>query len=49
MADSLVIVNEFGEIGLDHLFVRVHGKHDLLNSGCLCCTVRGDLVRRCAS
>ena len=45
MAHTAVIVNEFGEIGLDHELV-VGGKEDmvLLNSGCLCCTVRGDLV-----
>lgn len=45
MGDAAVIVNEFGEIGLDHELV-VGGKEDmvLLNSGCLCCTVRGDLV-----
>lgn len=45
MGQAAVIVNEFGEIGLDHELV-VGGKEDmvLLNSGCLCCTVRGDLV-----
>ncbi len=45
MGHTAVIVNEFGEIGLDHELV-VGGKEDmvLLNSGCLCCTVRGDLV-----
>ena len=44
MARSLVLVNEFGEIGLDHLFVQaVDGDMVLLQSGCLCCTIRGDL------
>ena len=45
MENTAVIVNEFGEIGLDHELV-VGGKEDmvLLNNGCLCCTVRGDLV-----
>jgi len=40
-----VLVNEFGEIGLDHLLVE-HAAEDLvlLASGCLCCTVRGDLL-----
>ena len=40
-----VIVNEFGEIGLDHLLVE-HVSEDtvLLNNGCLCCAVRSDLV-----
>ncbi len=45
LADALVIVNEFGEIGLDHLFVeRLDGDLILMRSGCLCCTIRGDLV-----
>src|SRR5690242_18738757 len=45
MDSTAVIVNEFGEIGLDHLLVE-SAKEDvvLLNSGCLCCTVRGDIV-----
>jgi G3E family GTPase len=45
MAETAVLINEFGEVGLDHLLVR-HVSEDivLLNSGCLCCTVRGDLV-----
>ena len=46
MADTAVIINEFGEIGLDHVLVeRADDDTVLLNSGCLCCTVRGDLVR----
>src|SRR5215831_16292198 len=45
MAATAVIVNEFGEIGLDHLLVeRASEEVVLLNSGCLCCTVRGDIV-----
>src|SRR5215469_4538801 len=45
MAATAVIVNEFGEIGLDHLLVeRASEDVVLLNSGCLCCTVRGDIV-----
>ncbi len=45
MNATAVIVNEFGEIGLDHLLVE-SATDDLvlLNSGCLCCTVRGDIV-----
>ena len=40
-----VIVNEFGEIGLDHLLVRrVDESTVILKSGCICCTVRGDLI-----
>lgn len=47
MADALVLINEFGEIGLDHLLVA-HSREDIvveMSSGCLCCTIRGDLVR----
>jgi G3E family GTPase len=40
-----VIINEFGEIGLDHLLVKpIRDGVVLLQSGCLCCTLRGDLV-----
>ena len=46
LRDTAVLVNEFGEIGLDHLLVeRLDEETVLLNAGCLCCTVRGDLVR----
>jgi G3E family GTPase len=46
MAGTAVLINEFGEIGLDHLLVeRLDGEAVLLNAGCLCCTVRGDLSR----
>ncbi|MGE0426083.1 MAG: GTP-binding protein [Reyranellaceae bacterium] len=46
MARSLVLVNEFGEVGLDHLFVQsVDGDMVLLQSGCVCCTIKGDLER----
>ena len=47
LADTAVIINEFGEIGLDHLLVEKSDDEGMvtLNSGCLCCTVRGDLVR----
>jgi G3E family GTPase len=45
LADTAVIINEFGEIGLDHLLVReISDGVVLLQSGCLCCTLRGDLV-----
>jgi G3E family GTPase len=45
MAATAVIINEFGEIGLDHLLVE-SATDDvvLLNSGCLCCTVRSDIA-----
>ena len=41
-----VIVNEFGEIGIDHDLVT-HSSDELfeMNNGCICCTVRGDLIR----
>ena len=46
LAGTAVLINEFGEIGLDHLLVeRIDDTTILLNAGCLCCTVRGDLVR----
>jgi G3E family GTPase len=45
LADTVVIVNEFGEIGLDHLLIEtVDEGLVLLGAGCLCCTVRGDLI-----
>src|SRR5215471_4031413 len=45
LAETAVIINEFGEIGLDHLLVEhVDDGVVLLASGCLCCTMRGDLV-----
>ncbi|MBI2738951.1 MAG: GTP-binding protein, partial [Rhodospirillales bacterium] len=44
MARSLVLVNEFGEVGLDHLFMQsISGDMVLLQSGCVCCTIQGDL------
>lgn len=43
--DAAVIINEIGEVGLDHLLVReVRDDVVLLDSGCLCCTVQSDLV-----
>jgi len=45
LADALVIVNEWGEIGLDHLlYERLAGDAILIASGCVCCALRGDLV-----
>jgi G3E family GTPase len=47
LKDTLVIINEFGEIGLDHLLVT-HSQEDVvveMSSGCLCCTIRGDLKK----
>jgi G3E family GTPase len=45
LAETAVIINEFGEVSLDHLLVEYIGDNMvLLQSGCLCCTMRGDLV-----
>ena len=45
MAGAAVIINEFGDIGLDHLLIATPNENTvLLSSGCICCTVRGDLV-----
>ncbi|HUG21068.1 CobW family GTP-binding protein [Piscinibacter sp.] len=45
LADTAVIINEFGPVGIDHLLVdHVAENMRLLASGCLCCTVRGDLI-----
>ena len=45
LARTLVVVNEFGEVGLDHkLFARSSDAVVVLENGCLCCTVRSDLV-----
>ena len=49
MADTAVIINEFGEIGLDHLLIATPSENTvLLSNGCLCCKVRGDLVETLA-
>ena len=45
MADTAVIVNEFGEIGIDHLLIEQAFEDTvLLENGCICCSIRGDLV-----
>jgi G3E family GTPase len=45
MGETALIVNEIGEIGIDHhLLRRVDERTVLLKSGCLCCTLRGDLA-----
>ena len=42
---TAVIVNEFGEVGIDHLLVEaVAGDLLLLTTGCICCAARGDLL-----
>ncbi len=47
LADALVIINEFGEMALDHMLVA-HSTENLvmeMSSGCVCCSIRGDLVK----
>jgi G3E family GTPase len=45
LARTAVLVNEFGEVGLDHLLLeKVDAETVLLQSGCVCCTIRGDLA-----
>ncbi len=45
MKDAAVIVNEFGDVGIDHLLVESSGDSVIeLSDGCLCCTMRGDLI-----
>jgi len=44
-SDTAVLINEFGEIGLDHLLVdTINEEVVLLESGCVCCSVRDDLT-----
>jgi G3E family GTPase len=45
LADTAVIVNEFGSVGLDHLLIEQAIEDAvLLKNGCICCTVRGDIA-----
>jgi G3E family GTPase len=45
MADTAVIINEYGEVGIDHLLVESSGDALVeLSNGCVCCTVRGELT-----
>jgi len=45
MARTAVVINEFGEIGIDHTLVeQADDDVVLMSSGCLCCTIKGDLV-----
>jgi G3E family GTPase len=45
LADTAVIINEFGDVAIDHLLVESSSDGVIqLADGCLCCTVRGDLV-----
>lgn len=45
MRDAAVIINEFGEVSIDHLLVESSSDSIVqLSDGCLCCTVRGELI-----
>ncbi|RWX74423.1 GTP-binding protein [Neorhizobium lilium] len=45
LSDTAVIINEFGEVGIDNLLVETSGDSLVeLSNGCLCCTVRGELI-----
>ncbi|APG85661.1 GTP-binding protein YjiA [Sinorhizobium americanum CCGM7] len=45
LADTAVIINEFGDVSIDHLLVESSSDGVIeLSDGCLCCTVRGELV-----
>jgi G3E family GTPase len=44
LGDTAVLINEFGEVGLDHyLLEKVDERTVMLQSGCICCTIREDL------
>uniref|UniRef100_UPI002B1E7EDF CobW family GTP-binding protein n=1 Tax=Pseudomonas oryzihabitans TaxID=47885 RepID=UPI002B1E7EDF len=44
LGETALLINEFGEVGIDHLLVEeVAPDTVLLPSGCVCCSVRGDL------
>jgi G3E family GTPase len=45
MARAAVVINEFGEVGLDHVLVEQSGDGIVeLQSGCICCTIKSDLI-----
>jgi G3E family GTPase len=47
---TAIIINEFGEIGIDHLLVETSTEQMVeLNNGCICCTIRGDLADKLGS
>jgi G3E family GTPase len=46
LADTAVLINEFGAVSIDHLLVRASSESiAVLSNGCLCCGVAGDVVR----
>src|SRR5215813_537880 len=45
-ARTAVVVNEFGQVGIDHHLLLASDQQVVqMNNGCICCTVRGDLMR----
>lgn len=45
LSNAAVIINEFGDVGIDHLLVERADENVIeMASGCLCCTIRGDLI-----
>ncbi len=45
LKDCALIINEFGDVGIDHLLVESADEGIVeLSDGCLCCTIRGDLI-----
>ena len=45
LGNAAVIINEFGDVGIDHLLVERADENVIeMASGCLCCTIRGDLI-----
>jgi G3E family GTPase len=48
--DTAVLVNEFGDVGLDHLLIgEVGARTVLLDNGCVCCSIRGELKEALAT
>ncbi|MGD9867128.1 MAG: GTP-binding protein [Hyphomicrobiales bacterium] len=46
LSGAAVLINEFGEVGLDHLLLeRLDENVVLLRGGCVCCSIRGDVAR----
>ncbi len=44
LRDTAVLINEFGEVGLDHHLIEHAQESTLLrDNGCICCAIRGDL------
>jgi len=47
---TAIIINEFGEVGIDHMLVETSTEQMIeLNNGCICCTIRGDLADKLGS